>query len=78
MRAIEFKEQNAVLGKPAGMTDEECKPLPVFRDGKQCVSVWELSPEELEFINQTKVVYLGVLSGNTQPPVFLTVESPFE
>ena len=22
MRAIEFKEQNAVLGKPEGMTDE--------------------------------------------------------
>ena len=77
MRAIEFKEQNGVLGKPEGMTDDECSPLPVFRDGKHCVSVWELSEADLELIKETKVVYLGVLSGNTQPPVFLTIESPF-
>jgi hypothetical protein len=78
MRAIEFKEQTAVLGKPENMTADECQPLPVFRDGKTCVSCWELTPEELKLINETKVIYLGVLSGNTQPPVFLTVESPFE
>ena len=77
MRPVEFDEMTIVLSKPEGMTDDECMPLPVFRDGKQVVSCWELSKEDLELINQTGRIYLGVVSGKSQPPVFLTVETPF-
>ena len=73
MKPIKFKEQTTVLSKPAGMTDEECMPLPVFSDGEQCISCWELS-----FIERLKVlffgrVWLGLYSGKTQPPVWLNV-----
>lgn len=77
MKPINFKQQNTVLEKPENMKDSECSALPTFRDGKQCISCWELSEQDLEEINKTKKVYLGVLSGNTQPPVFLTVQTPF-
>lgn len=78
MKPTDFNESNTVLNKPDGMTDEECGALPVFRDGKQCISCWELSDDDLININQNRKVYLGILSGATQPPVYLTTESPFE
>jgi len=78
MNPIEFNEQNKVLLKPESMTDEECKSLPVFSNGDECVSCWQLSDEEIEKLKETKCVWLGVLSGSTQPPVFLSVDYPFE
>lgn len=77
MKAIEFKEQNRILAKPENMTDEECKSLPVFSNGEECISCWQLSDEEIEKLKETKCIWLGVLSGQTQPPVFLSVDYPF-
>jgi len=77
MKPIEFKEQSKVLGRPESMTDEECSSLPVFSDGMQCVSCWKLSEEEISLINKTGCVYISVLSGQTQPPIWATVENPF-
>lgn len=77
MHPVGFKESNFVLGKPADMTDEECDQLPVFRDGVHCISCWKLSPEEMELIHKTGCVYIGVMSGGTQPPIFATVIPPF-
>jgi hypothetical protein len=77
MKPIGFKESNGVLGKPENMTDEECDQLPVFRDGVHCISCWKLSEEELNQVQKTGCIYLGILSGGTQPPVFLQVENPF-
>lgn len=77
MKPIEFKEQTKVLSKPKNMTDEECSSLPVFTNGTNCISLWELSDEEIEKIKETKCIWLGVMSGLTQPPVFLSVETPF-
>lgn len=77
MKPIEFNEQNKVLLKPENMTDEECKSLPVFSNGKECISCWQLSDEEIEKLKETKCIWLGVLSGQTQPPVFLNVDNPF-
>ena len=77
MRAVEFDEQTVILGKPIGMTDEECAPLPVFRDGEQVISCWELNKEDLEEINKTGKIYLSIFSGKTQPPVWLSIENPF-
>jgi len=77
MRAVEFDEQNFILSKPKSMSDEDCAPLPIFRDGKTVVSCWELSYEDMQEIKKTGRIYLGVLSGSTQPPVWLSVENPF-
>lgn len=77
MKPIEFKEQNKILGAPLGMTSDECGLLPVFTDGNECVSVWELSEDDLKKIIETKCIYVGVLSGETQPPIFISVETPF-
>lgn len=77
MIPVDFPERNKVLEKPKGMTDEECHDLEIFTDGKQCVSCWKLNKEELELIQQTGKIYLGVVSGQTQPPVWIAVENPF-
>jgi len=78
LKAITFKEGNRILNRPADMTEEECGALLVFTDGDQCISCWAMS-----FRQRLKVlffgrIWLGVLSGNTQPPVWLSCErTPF-
>lgn len=71
MTPARFKESNRVLRKPDSMTDEECGSLEVFTDGKGCVSCWRMS-----FIERLRAllfgrIWLGVISGDTQPPVWL-------
>ena len=73
---VEFPEQNGTLGKPANMTDEECSSLPVYRDGHQCISCWRLTPEEMAEIQKTHCVFIGVLSGESQPPIWVKAASP--
>lgn len=40
MKPIDFPQSTKVLQKPEDMFDADCKPLPVWSDGKQCVSCW--------------------------------------
>lgn len=77
MKGINFPEATKELGKPDNMTDEECYSLPVFSNGKYCVSCWELTEAEIENITKTKKVWLHVLSGHTQPPVMVDAYFPF-
>ncbi|MDP3452063.1 MAG: hypothetical protein Q8R90_03820 [Bacteroidales bacterium] len=72
MKPVKFKEQNQQLGPPPGISEEECSPLPVYTDGKQCISCWELTPEEIAKVSKTGRIWLSVLSGQTQPPVWLS------
>jgi len=74
MRPIKFKEQNQQLGPPPGVSEKECSPLPVFTDGRQCISCWELSKDDIEKINKTGRIWLSVQSGLTQPPVWFSTE----
>ncbi len=74
MEPIKFEEANAELLKPKSMTDEECVSLPVFRDGDQCISRWKLSWLERFSIFFSGMIWVGVLSGVTQPPIWLSVE----
>ena len=71
MKAVKFPEANKNLLKPENMTDEECSSLWVYTDGRECISCWKLS-----FTQRIKAVlfgkiWLSVLSGQTQPPVWL-------
>lgn len=81
MTAAAFDEDNAVLGPPPGMGEEEVFSLSVFRgpneDGQPVVvSCWKPTREELEEINRTGRVWLIVM-GHTMPPVMLEGIKPF-
>lgn len=54
------------------MTDKECAPLHVWSDGNQCVSCRKPTFKERLNILFGGKVWLGVLSGKTQPPVFVS------
>lgn len=82
MNPINFEQSNRTYVKPESMTDEQCGSLPVFVgvDTEQfpfILSKWELSDEELDQINETKAVWLNVVS-TEMPPVALFVQNPFE
>ncbi len=74
MRISDFPESNKTLGKPASMTDEECKSLPVWSNGKQCISCWKPSFKERISILLFGKVWVSVLSGKTQPPISIWAE----
>ena len=77
MRPINFSQSTKVLQKPSDMTDKECSPLPVWCDGKQCISCWKPTLIERLKILFTGKVWVGVLSGDTQPPIFVSGENVF-
>lgn len=71
-----FPEVNRALGKPANMSDAECGTLPVYTDGRMCVSCWLPNEQEREAIAAGLPVWLGVHSGHSQPPVFVSTVKP--
>jgi hypothetical protein len=72
-RAVKFEGANRVLGAPKGV--ENLEPLHTFTNGSCSVSCWELEPEELAEVVRTGRVFLSVMSGERQPPVFVSSES---
>ena len=87
MKATGFEQSNAVLGPPPGVQAGQCANLPVHvqretapRAGPFIVtSCWELSEAERAEVFATGRIWLHVWSGApTQPPVSLSVVSPFE
>lgn len=73
-RPVEFNGMNFELGKPKGMDDLQCSPLPVFRNGINCVSCWEFTEQEIDKIIKTKRIFVSLWSGQTQPPVYIGLE----
>lgn len=71
MTPIKFKEANRNLSKPPNMTDAECSSLWVYSDGIQCISCWKMSWKQRIKALLFGKVWLSVLSGSTQPPVWL-------
>ena len=78
MKPIDFPQSTKVLQRPGTMSESECQSLPVWNDGKQCVSCWKPTIKERLNILLGGHVWLGVMSGKTQPPVFVTGERFFE
>lgn len=77
-----FDESNHVLGRPEGLSDEDCGPLSVFvgnqADGLPVVvSCWKPTEAELEEIIRTKRVWLGII-GHTMPPAWVSGVKPFD
>ncbi len=77
MKPIDFPQSTKVLQKPGTMPDTDCKPLPIWSDGKECVSCWRPTLKERVRILVSGKVWLSVVSGRTQPPVYLTGEHFF-
>jgi len=65
-----FKESNRTL-MPDNHPGHEVQPLPVVSDGDYCVSSWRLSFWERFSALFFGRVWLYVLSGSTQPPVWV-------
>ena len=79
MRPCIFDEANVVLNKPEGMTDEECVSLSIHTDGSICISKWvEHSWRKRVRFLFDGVIWLGVFSGSSQPPVYVRTDTPFE
>ncbi len=74
MKPINFKYATTVLERPNDMTDEECGPLPIFRDDGQCISLWQMSLRERLSALIFGRVWVWVYSGITQPPISLSAE----
>lgn len=74
MKPVDFAESNRTLVAPG---IENCEPLRVFTDGVECVSKWKPTFKERIAILFGAPVWMGMQSGETQPPVFLNVEYPF-
>ena len=72
MKPLKFKEATIELKKPQSMTDEECSSLFIYQSEKgECISLWTVPFwQRLKFLFHGKL-WLGVLSGKTQPPVWL-------
>ncbi|MCM1543685.1 MAG: hypothetical protein NC110_00140 [Ruminococcus sp.] len=77
MKPIDFPQSTKVLQRPEEMLDTDCKPLPVWSDGKECVSCWRPTFKERLKILVSGKVWLSVLCGRTQPPVYITGEHFF-
>ena len=75
MEPIDFKQSNMKLTAPGSIPD--CGDLPVYTDGKQCISCWKLSIKERIKILFTGRVWLDVIGHRTQPPVWVDVKKPF-
>lgn len=71
MKPTKFKEANKELFKPENMTDEECSSLWVYNDGYHNISCWKMSFKQRLFALFFGKVWLCVLSGQTQPPVWV-------
>ena len=74
MKPIETKDTNVVF------TLEGCGDLPAVAAHDESgtnyvITAWEISPEELERLKETGIIYLSIV-GMGVPPVLLTVDNP--
>lgn len=71
--AVQFPGSNWFLGPPTGA--ENVVGMHTFTNGHCSVSCWELDDAEIEEIVRTRRLFISILSGRTQPPVFVAPET---
>lgn len=70
-KPVDWYGKNKILKAPKGTTEEQVQDLHIFSNGVVCVSRWQLSEEALKEINETGCIFVSLISGNTQPPLFV-------
>lgn len=70
---VEFPGANMRLLAPEGA--ENVGDMHTFTNGHCSVSCWEFDDAEIDEIVRTRRLFASVLSGRTQPPIFLAPES---
>lgn len=71
LKPIEFEQANKNLSRPDNMTDEECSSLRVYTDGRECISCWKMTFRQRLAALFFGKIWLSILSGYTQPPVWV-------
>ena len=80
MKPIQFKYSNRILqpsGKEYSPNVRGVAPLAVWTDGEQCVSCWKMSLGERLSALLFGRVWLALLSGETQPPVYVVASKEY-
>lgn len=73
MIPVEFAEKNFTFGRPSGTTEDQCGSLPCYKGTESetgwpvIISAWKMSPEELEEVNKTGVIWLRIYSSGMYP-----------
>lgn len=79
-KPVRFPDQSHVFRPPQSMEEGECGELPaiacVLGDNVTYMSCWKLTPEELEEVQRTGVVWIGAVS--MQPPLIVAGIKPFK
>lgn len=74
MKPINFIESNGIRTPPQENLGYGISSLPVWTDGEQCISCWQMSwKERLSALIHGRV-WVAVLSGSTQPPIYVHAE----
>lgn len=79
MRFIQHPSNNGVLDPPKGLSNEECRPLPVTRvvytESRILAirSYWKPDEEELKKLMSGAPIMLEILTPSTHPPVNVSV-----
>ena len=72
MKPIPFPEATRIAqpsGREYSENVEQVKPIPIWTDGEQCVSLWHLSWRERIGLLFRGTLWVQVLSGAKQPPI---------
>lgn len=80
MKPIPFRHANRLLQWSGASYSENVTgvdPLPIWTDGEQCVSCWRMSWRERLSALIFGRVWLALLSGETQPPVWLGAQRTY-
>lgn len=75
---VDFKQSNLDLAPPTtedGTPDDRVSTVRGFSNGIAVVTAWQFTPEEIEEINRTGVVFLSLLCGDHVPPMYVGSES---
>lgn len=68
---IQFCGSNKTL-KPAPGTEDTVRPLFVHSNGRENISCWKLTPEELALVAETGEVWFTTRSGETHYPIYIS------
>lgn len=74
-RPVPFKYQNKVLTAPEN--SEDVHDLNVWTDGRECISCWKLTLTERLMALLFGRVWVAVLFGNSQPPIYIEASRNF-